>query len=144
MDGLRTDRKMGTVTQPFRIDCRAVALALAWAAIFSVRAIAQDKISPAKKASIEAQPIGSPAAIARGLTVYKDRCAICHFSESDARKIGPGLKGIYKRGKFTDGGKVEDASVENRVLNGGKDMPPFKPVLSAGQIRDLIAFLRTL
>ncbi len=82
--------------------------------------------------------------IARGLKVYKDRCAICHFSESDARKIGPGLAGIYKHGKFANGGKVEDASMEKRILNGGKDMPPFKSVLNPSQVSDLIAYLRTL
>lgn len=133
---------MRPVIQQFRINRLAVALALAWAAIFPTRAFAQANISSNKKANNDSLPAGEPAAIARGLIVYKDRCAICHFGESDAKKIGPGLKSIYKRGKFTDGGKVDDASVENRILNGGKDMPPFKPVLTPSQVRDLITYLK--
>ncbi len=76
--------------------------------------------------------------------MYHDRCEICHFSESDARKIGPGLKGIYKRGKFAAGNKIDDASMLKWIVNGGKDMPPFKPVLNPGQLQDLISYLKTL
>jgi cytochrome c len=132
------------VARRFRIDRLFIGLVLAWAAIFSVDSFAQVGPSTNKKANNESLPAGESATAARGLIVYKDRCAICHFSESSARKIGPGLKGIYKRGKFTDGAKVDDAAVENRILNGGKDMPPSKSVVSPGQIRDLIAYLRTL
>ena len=84
------------------------------------------------------------AVIARGAIVFKDRCAICHFSQSNAKKIGPGLLDIYKRGKFPDGGKVDDASMEKWILNGGKDMPPFKGLISPTQLRDLIGYLKTL
>jgi cytochrome c len=122
----------------------AIALVLAWSAIFSARAIAQVKTPSNKKVNNDTLPAVGPASVARGQFVYKDRCAICHFSESEVKKIGPGLKGIYKRARFTDGGKVDDASVENRILNGGKDMPPFKAVLNPSQVRDLIAYLKTL
>jgi cytochrome c2 len=135
---------MRPATQPFGIVRLAIALALAWAAIFSARASAQVKTPSNKKASNDSLPAGGPASVARGQIVYKDRCAICHFSESEVKKIGPGLKGIYKRARFTDGGKVDDASVENRILNGGKDMPPFKAALNPSQVRDLIAYLKTL
>jgi mono/diheme cytochrome c family protein len=121
------------VAQPFRIRRFAAGLVIALAAVFSPGAFPQVKIGPTDS-----------AVIARGLIVYKDRCAICHFSESQAKKIGPGLAGIYKRGKFTDGGKVDDASMEKWILSGGKNMPPFKPLLNAIQVRDLIAYLKTL
>jgi cytochrome c len=136
--------KMRAVAQQFRVDRFAAALLIAWLVIFSASAYAQAKTPSNKKATIAPLPGGNSAAIARGRIVYKDRCAICHFSESDARKIGPGLKGLYKRGKFADGGRVDDATIENRILNGGKDMPPFRPVLSSNQIRDLLAYLRTI
>jgi mono/diheme cytochrome c family protein len=117
---------------------------MAGAFIFSSRALAQGKTPSNKKATIESRSAGERAAIARGLVVYKDRCAICHFSESDAKKIGPGLGGIYKREKFTGGGKVDDASMEKWILNGGKNMPPFKSVINPNQARDLITYLKTL
>jgi cytochrome c2 len=135
---------MRPVAQPFGIVRLAIALVLAWAAIFSARAFAQVKPSSNEKVNNDSLPAGGPASVARAQIVYKDRCAICHFSESDARKIGPGLKGVYQRGKFIDGGKVDDASVEKRILNGGKDMPPFKGVLNPSQVRDLISYLKTL
>jgi mono/diheme cytochrome c family protein len=129
------------MAQQFRSNRLFAALFLGLFAIFPARALAQVKTPPNKKATIGPPP---GASVARGVIVYKDRCAICHFSESDASKIGPGLKGLYKRGKFADRGKVDDASVENRILNGGKDMPPFRPVLPSNQVRDLIAYLKTL
>jgi mono/diheme cytochrome c family protein len=135
---------MRAAAQQFRVDRFAAALLVAWLVIFSASAYAQAKTPSNKKATIAPSPGGNSAAIARGHIVYKDRCAICHFSESDTGKIGPGLKGLYKRGKFADAGRVDDATIENRILNGGKDMPPFRSVLTAGQVRDLMAYLKTL
>jgi mono/diheme cytochrome c family protein len=130
------------VAQHFRIHRLAFVLALA--AIFSTPAIAQERTPAGKNANTDSRPAGEPAAIARGRIVYRDRCEICHFSESDAKKVGLGLKGIYKRGKFTNGNKVDDVSMEKWIVNGGKDMPPFKPVLNIAQIQDLISYLKTL
>jgi cytochrome c2 len=130
------------VTPHFQFTRLAIVLALG--AIFSCPAVAQEKIPAGQTASNDSRPAGGPAAVARGRIVYHDRCAICHFSESDAMKIGPGLKGIFKRGKYANGGKVDDASMEKWVVNGGKDMPPFKAVLNTAQIRDLIIYLKTL
>jgi cytochrome c len=103
---------------------------------------AQDKSTGSKNPIVVAQ--GEPSAITRGRTIYQQRCEICHFSASEAMKIGPGLKGIYKRGKFADGKRMEDASMERWIVEGGKDMPPFKGLLNPSQIRDLLSYLKTL
>src|SRR6266851_2796663 len=103
---------------------------------------AQDK-SPTGK-NVDGTLLGEPSAITRGGAIYQQRCEICHFSASEAKKIGPGLKGIYKRGKFADGRRVDDASMERWIVEGGKDMPPFKGVLNPSQIRDLLSYLKTL
>jgi mono/diheme cytochrome c family protein len=92
----------------------------------------------------KSQPSGGAATIARGRDLYDRRCEICHFSESSAQKMGPGLKELYKRGKFSDGRKVDDASIEKWILNGSENMPPFKGELNPAQIHDLIAYLKTL
>ena len=76
--------------------------------------------------------------------VYEERCAICHFSDSTAKKIGPGLKSLYSRGKFADGKKVDDGTVASWIENGGKDMPGFKDSLKPEQIRALVAYLKSL
>jgi len=102
--------------------------------------------SIAQNANTAARPAAkNPAeAAASGKEVYRQRCASCHFNESAAQKIGPGLKGIYARGTFADGRKVDDASLARWINSGGKDMPAFKEVLKLEQVRDLISYLRTL
>ena len=96
--------------------------------------------SPATKSSA-AMPATPPA---RGKEVYRMSCGICHFETSAQKKIGPGLKGIYKRGKFADGKGVDDKAMRAWIESGGKDMPPFRDVLTSAQIADLIAYLKTL
>ena len=119
--------------------CAAALLALA---VFSLPVMAQENRPPAKTPVIDAQ--SAEPAIARGHLVFRARCAVCHFSDSSAGKIGPGLKGIYKRGKFANGGKVDDVSMEKWIVKGGKDMPPLETALTSVQIRDLLAFLKSL
>ena len=85
------------------------------------------------------------AAIARGKEVFQQKCSVCHFDSSDAKKIGPGLKGINKRGTFTvNGNKVTDENLKTWIENGDSLMPPFKDVLEEGQIKDVIAYVKTL
>ena len=128
--------------QLFRID--RLVLVIASIAFFSFCAAAQKASTKDKTPSSEPPPSGKPASVARGRIVYNSHCGICHFSASEAMKIGPGLKGIYKREKFPSGGRVDDASMEKWIGSGGKNMPPFKAVLDMAQVRDLIAYLKTL
>lgn len=95
--------------------------------------------APAKKSAPNA------AAVARGKDVFEKKCALCHYAESDQKKIGPGLKGISKRGTFTvNGNKITDESLKTWIENGDTLMPPFKDVLDAAQIKDVIAYVKTL
>jgi mono/diheme cytochrome c family protein len=96
---------------------------------------------PAEKKEDSKAPKGNAL---RGRQIFEDQCAICHFSASNAKKIGPGLKAIYRNGKFASGKKVDDASMRAWIENGGVDMPAFKESLNAQQISDLIAFIRAL
>jgi cytochrome c6 len=86
----------------------------------------------------------SSADVAAGKAIFEQRCAICHYSDSTAKKIGAGLKGLFARGKFSTGGKVDDAAVTAWIEKGGKDMPGFRGALKPEQIRDLVAYLKTL
>jgi len=102
-------------------------------------ALAQSK--PAKKA-----PAGKDAAaVARGKEVFQQKCSTCHYDTSDAKKIGPGLKGIGKRGTFTvNNNKVTDETLKTWIENGDSLMPPFKDVIEDAQIKDVIAYVKTL
>lgn len=81
---------------------------------------------------------------AKGGAVYEKRCSICHLSSSDDTKVGPGLKGLGKREKFKEGQPITDESLRTWIENGGKGMPGFKAVLTPDELRDLIAYLKTL
>ena len=87
----------------------------------------------------------SAAAVARGKTVFQQKCSVCHYDNSEQKKIGPGLKGIAKRGTFSvNGNKITDESLKAWIENGDQLMPPFKDVLEPGQIKDVIAYVKTL
>jgi len=114
-------------------------------AIFAVAGalLAQDqpeKAAPKKKSSRAAA--GSAT---RGKEVFEKKCAVCHFADSDAKKIGPGLKGISKRGTFTvNGGKVTSESLKTWIENGDSLMPGMKETLEPAQIKDVVAYVKTL
>jgi mono/diheme cytochrome c family protein len=88
---------------------------------------------------------GNSAAVGRGKSLFQQKCSICHYDTSDQKKIGPGLKGISKRGTFSvNGNKITDDSLKNWIENGDQLMPPFKDVLEPAQIKDVIAYVKTL
>lgn len=90
-------------------------------------------------------PAKDPAAIARGKALFQQKCSVCHFDNSSAKKIGPGLKGIGKRGTFTvNNEKITDETLLHWIENGDSLMPPFKDVLEEKQIKDVIAYVKTL
>ena len=85
------------------------------------------------------------AAVARGKSLFQQKCSICHYDTSDQKKIGPGLKGLAKRGTFSvNGNKITDENLKNWIENGDQLMPPFKDVLEAAQIKDVIVYVKTL
>jgi cytochrome c len=85
------------------------------------------------------------AAATRGKELFQQKCATCHYDTSDAKKIGPGLKGLAKRGTFTvNNNKVSDESLKTWIENGDSLMPPFKEVIDDNQIKDVIAYVKTL
>lgn len=83
--------------------------------------------------------------VSRGKAVFQQKCALCHYDTSDQKKIGPGLKGLNKRGTFSvNGTKITDESLKSWIENGDQLMPPFKEQLEPAQLKDVIAYVRTL
>ena len=80
---------------------------------------------------------------AKGKAVF-EQCAVCHNPDSDEKKMGPGLKGLFKKDKMTNGKKPTDANVRARIDEGGSGMPAYKDMLSDQEKDDLIAYLKTL
>jgi len=97
------------------------------------------------KSAKKVTPAKDPAAVARGKDLFQQKCSVCHYDNSDAKKIGPGLKGLNKRGTFTvNNNKVTDENLKTWIENGDSQMPPFKDVIEDSQIKDVIAYVRTL
>jgi cytochrome c len=105
--------------------------------------LAQDQ--PPKTSTKKSAGHGSSGSAARGKEVFEKKCTMCHFAESDQKKIGPGLKGISKRGTFTvNGNKVTDETLKTWIENGDSLMPGMKETLEPAQIKDVVAYVKTL
>jgi mono/diheme cytochrome c family protein len=79
----------------------------------------------------------------KGEALFETKCSVCHFSDSNEKKIGPGLAGI-KNGKLPSG---KDATQENLIKNineGGGGMPAFEKLLTDEEKGYIIALLKTL
>ena len=114
-------------------------------AIFAVAGALLAQDPPAKTSSKKAAGHAAAGSATRGKEVFEKKCAICHFADSDAKKIGPGLKGISKRGTFTvNGNKVTTEALTTWIENGDSMMPGMKESLEPGQIKDVVAYVKTL
>lgn len=80
---------------------------------------------------------------AKGKEVF-EQCGVCHNADSEEKKMGPGLKGLFQKEKLTNGKKPTEANIRTRVDEGGGGMPAYKDMLSDQEKDDLIAYLKTL
>jgi mono/diheme cytochrome c family protein len=92
-------------------------------------------------ASVYAQAKGDAA---KGKDTFMQNCDVCHNSDSTETKMGPGLKGLFKKAKLNSGKPVNDANVMGQVNDGGNGMPAYKDVLSAAEKANILAFLKSL
>jgi cytochrome c len=67
-----------------------------------------------------------------------------HTSIKDEKKMGPSLKGLFKKAKLMNGKPVTEANVLEQINNGGNGMPAYADILSADDKANLIAYLKTL
>ena len=90
---------------------------------------------------------GDPAA---GRKLYKAHCALCHFADAAIVKVGPGLKGLFQMKKLPLSGlPLTEENIRKRVGEGNPDpqkplMPAYKDIFTAGEMDDLVAYLKTL
>ena len=81
---------------------------------------------------------------AKGKDVF-EQCAVCHNADSTEKKMGPGLKGMFKKAKMDSTGKpVNDANVMGKINEGGNGMPAYKDMLTDDEKANLLAYLKTL
>jgi len=80
---------------------------------------------------------------AKGKDVF-EQCTVCHNADSTETKMGPGLKGLFKRDKLKNGKKVNEANVLAVINAGGNGMPSYSDMLTDEEKKNLIAYLKTL
>ena len=80
---------------------------------------------------------------AKGKEVF-EQCSVCHNVDTDEKKMGPSLKGLFKRSKLPNGKPVNDANVLEQINNGGNGMPAYADILSADDKANVLAYLKTL
>jgi cytochrome c len=82
---------------------------------------------------------------AKGKEIFDQQCGLCHDATTTDKKMGPGLKGLYKSPKLSTTGKpTNDANVLDKINTGGNGMPPEKDLLSDGDRANVLAYLKTL
>jgi cytochrome c len=80
----------------------------------------------------------------KGKMVFEDNCSACHNADSTEVKVGPGLKGLFKRAKLGTGKPVNEMTVLDTINNGGDTMPPLGDALKPADKDNVIAYLKTL
>jgi cytochrome c2 len=81
---------------------------------------------------------------AKGKDVF-EQCGVCHNADSEEKKMGPGLKNLFKKATLADGKtKVSDESVNKKINEGGNGMPAYEEMLEKKEKEDLLAYLKTL
>ncbi|MBT8368831.1 MAG: c-type cytochrome [Deltaproteobacteria bacterium] len=81
---------------------------------------------------------------AKGAAIFEQNCSACHLTDSTATKIGPGLKGLFKRDKFPISGRpITEDNFRSLLKKPIAKMPPFGH-LPNEEVDDLIEYLKTL
>src|SRR5215467_3291017 len=69
-----------------------------------------------------------------------EQCGVCHNADSTDKKMGPGLKGLFKHDKLVNGKKPTEANIRAKIDEGGNGMPAYKDMLSDEDKDDVIAY----
>ncbi|HEY1207370.1 MAG: cytochrome c [Bryobacteraceae bacterium] len=80
----------------------------------------------------------------KGKALFGQQCVTCHNAANTEKKLGPGLKGLFKMDKLANGKKATEQNIRAQIDNGGNGMPPYKDMLGDHEKDDLVAYLKTL
>jgi mono/diheme cytochrome c family protein len=78
-----------------------------------------------------------------GLRVFQ-QCSGCHSAETSEKKVGPSLKGLFRRRELLNGMPANERAIRLKIKNGGGGMPSYDQVLSAKELEQLIDYLKSL
>jgi cytochrome c len=72
------------------------------------------------------------------------QCIGCHSPETGERKVGPSLKGLFKKRELLNGTPANEGNIRLRIRNGGNGMPSYEQTLSAKELDQVIEYLKSL
>jgi mono/diheme cytochrome c family protein len=146
-------RKISIVLQVSLFACLAVAVSL-----FAGRATlvsAQEGGAVAGQTASRSLPLQHPSGTklteqeSKGAGVFIQRCSLCHLAKTFGAggskfccvaSLGPNLSGLFQN--LTPD---QEKAFRDIILNGGPTyMPPWKYGLTAEEIDDIVAYLKTL
>lgn len=85
------------------------------------------------------------ASVERGQELFDLHCALCHEGPTpDLKKQPPRLENLFAAKQLPSGVPATDAQVRKTIVEGLRTMPAFDKRLSEQDLKDLIAYLRTL
>ena len=90
-------------------------------------------------ASSSPRQVSSGESSARGASLFRKSCAVCHSVQPGETKVAPALYGILRKGS-----EHSEPAVRQTIGEGKGTMPAFRQKLEPGQIDDLIEYLKTL
>jgi mono/diheme cytochrome c family protein len=85
------------------------------------------------------------AAVIEGGWIYDNNCAECHENpQPDLHKQPPNLHGLFLRKSLPSGALATDSQVRMTIIQGKGTMPAFDQRLREEDLKNLLAYLRTL
>lgn len=110
--------------------------------VVASRAVAKAKPKPPRTEPIAAADAAQM--IERGRTIFANNCTICHYAEREKTKVGPGLKGLFKK-RLTPSRKVSvsEKNIRAQIQQGSELMPPYAHI-GEEELPALLAYLKSL
>ncbi len=81
---------------------------------------------------------------ARGRKLYDLHCGTCHHAYTSSDLNGPSMSGLFRKPYMPSGTPANDDRVSDVILMGRAKMPAYRSRLTPQDLRDLLAYLRTL
>jgi mono/diheme cytochrome c family protein len=80
----------------------------------------------------------------RGQKTFTDNCGICHYHDKKETKVGPGLKGLFKK-RLTPARKVPvtEENIRAQIQKGSEQMPPYGHI-KGETLSALLFYLKSL